>query len=76
MLYGQNVSSKRYGNGLMKAEMELVPTISLVRIQNCSATNLCILSRSFDCQTPCQNMFVHVHAYVGVQLREATSLSC
>ena len=31
---------------------------------------------SFDGQTPCQNMFVHVHAYVGVQLREATSLFC
>ena len=32
---------------------------------------------NFDSQTPCQKMFVPVHAYIGVQLSEATSLfSC
>ena len=28
----------------------------------------------FEGQTPCQKMFVYVYAYVGVQLRDATSL--
>ena len=29
---------------------------------------------NFDSQTPFQKMFVHVHTYIGVQLREGTSL--
>ena len=58
MLYRQTMSLRRYRNGFMKAEMEPVYMVSLVRIQNCSATNLHRIEQalSFDGQTLCQNV--------------------
>ena len=69
-----NLVFKKIRKWFMKAEMELVPTVSLVRIQNCSATNLCTLFRLSVLWS--NTLSKYVHAYVGVQLREATSLFC